>query len=69
MDGIQPGSIILLHDAIYLPEAGINVNRQSTLDAVDLLLDRLGNKMKFVTVPKLFEYGIPKRVNWYRTEE
>jgi peptidoglycan/xylan/chitin deacetylase (PgdA/CDA1 family) len=67
MEGIQPGSIILLHDSIFKPTADTNVNRQSTLDAVDLLLDRLGNEMKFVTVPELFEYGTPNRVNWYRT--
>ena len=66
MDKMQPGSIVLLHDAICLPEAGINSNRQSTLDAVDLLLGGLRNNVKFITVPELFSYGRPKRVNWYR---
>jgi peptidoglycan/xylan/chitin deacetylase (PgdA/CDA1 family) len=68
-ENLQPGSIVLLHDAIHLPEAGVNIDRQSTLDAVDLLLDRLSNDLKFVTVPGLFQYGIPRRVNWYRNGE
>jgi len=63
---LLPGNIVLLHDAIYLPETGVNSNRQATLDAVDLLLGRLGGDMKFVTVPDLFSYGKPKRENWYR---
>jgi peptidoglycan-N-acetylglucosamine deacetylase len=67
--GIQPGSIILLHDAIHLQEGDVNLDRQATLDAVDSLLDRMGSEMKFVTVPQLFKYGALGRENWYRFDE
>ena len=66
MNKLQPGSIALLHDAIFIPEAGVNSNRQSTLDAIDQLLGYFDNNMKFVTVPDLFSYGNLRRVNWYR---
>lgn len=63
---LKPGSIILLHDAIHLPEVNVHINRQSTLDAVDSLLSALGSAVKFITVPELLKYGALKRENWYR---
>ena len=69
VSAFKSGSIILLHDAIYLQEGGVNPDRQATLDAVDSLLDRLGSEMKFVTVPELFKFGALGRENWYRFDE
>jgi peptidoglycan/xylan/chitin deacetylase (PgdA/CDA1 family) len=66
---IQPGSIILLHDAVYQPLEQANLDRQATLIAVDSVLKRLGDRMHFVTVPELLKRGRPQRENWYRKNE
>jgi peptidoglycan/xylan/chitin deacetylase (PgdA/CDA1 family) len=66
---LQPGSIILLHDAICRPTTQVNLDRQAMLTAVDLLLTQLGDRMQFVTVPELLKRGRPQRENWYRKDE
>ena len=64
---IKPGSIVILHDAIY---RSIQVvpqhDRQRMLTAVDLALKELGDRFRFVTVPELLRYGRPRRRSWYR---
>lgn len=58
---ISPGSIILLHDALYVTEQADYASREATLEAVDLLLERERNNYRFVTVPKLLECGRPEK--------
>lgn len=63
---IRPGSIVLLHDALYqVPEKRF-ADRTTTLEAVDLLLHHLGDVYRFVTVPELFTFGKPARRVWTR---
>lgn len=61
---LQPGAIVLLHD--YLMEALEPEfhDRGPTLGAVDLLLERLSDRYKFVTVPELLESGSARKVFW-----
>ncbi|HYE64432.1 MAG TPA: polysaccharide deacetylase family protein [Pyrinomonadaceae bacterium] len=64
---IKPGSVVCLHDAIYSdwPEDGApHYDRQPMLEAVDLLLDRLGGSYRFVTIPELLRRGRPVRRYW-----
>ena len=49
---IQPGSIILLHDALYHTIEARYADRQPALDAVSGLLEQLGNQYRFVTIPE-----------------
>lgn len=63
---IKPGSIILLHDALYKTGELHYADRTPTIDAVSMLLERQGNKFRFVTVPELFQYGPPRRQIWHR---
>lgn len=64
---IQPGSIILLHDAIIgsiqnTPQP----DRSAMLRTVDIVLDSLRGKFKFLTVPELLRGTAPCRDIWYR---
>jgi peptidoglycan/xylan/chitin deacetylase (PgdA/CDA1 family) len=64
---IRPGSIVLLHDAIYKsifdsPQH----DRTAMLDAVDTVLERLCRQFSFVTIPELFRFGKPIKQNWFK---
>jgi len=59
-----PGSIILFHDALGVVLDVRHVSRERSLDAVDRVLDRLGGRFRFVTVPELLRHGRPRRIEW-----
>lgn len=61
VDQIQPGSIILFHDALndFLEQR--YADRLPTLQAVNLILEQLDNDYRFVTIPELFMHGHPQR--------
>lgn len=62
-----PGSIILLHDAVYAcgrDEDGYD--RRPMIEAVEIFLDNVRERLRFVTVPDLLRSGSPVRVNWVR---
>jgi len=63
---IQPGSIILLHDALFpCPSGDRYSDRLPTLEAVNIVLAQLNNGYRFLTVPELLQYGRPIKQNWY----
>jgi len=63
---IQPGSIVLFHDAIYRSEEKEpHYDRQEMLEAVNRLLERHVNRVRFVTIPELLRSGNPNRQNWF----
>ncbi len=61
---IQPGSIVLLHDALAGALEPRYFDRGPTLGAVELLLERLSSRFRFVTVPELLRFGRARRVFW-----
>jgi peptidoglycan/xylan/chitin deacetylase (PgdA/CDA1 family) len=66
---VTPGSIFLLHDAIYrsaLPDP--QWDRGPMLDGLDKALVVLKRQVRFVTVPELLRYGHPVS-NWPRSTE
>ena len=63
---LQPGSIILLHDALYRTPDPRYANREATLETVEQLLGQTAGEYAFVTVPELLTYGPAKRRNWYK---
>jgi peptidoglycan/xylan/chitin deacetylase (PgdA/CDA1 family) len=63
---IEPGSIVLLHDAIRNSLFPGAEDREATLQAVDMLLTRLGGRYRFVTVPDLMLQGRVVRNPWYQ---
>jgi len=63
VEQVAPGAIVLLHDARF---GRPDLDQRKTLRAVDDALGRIGNDLRFVTVPELLLLGEPVRVNWYR---
>ena len=63
---IQRGSVILFHDSLYTFLEEGYADREPTLEAVILLLERLGHDFRFVTVPELLRQGRPQYQNWYQ---
>jgi peptidoglycan/xylan/chitin deacetylase (PgdA/CDA1 family) len=70
----KPGSIILLHDAVYdlrKPKLGpdfdrlLVTDREPMLRALDQFLAKCDSRFRFVTIPELLRCGRPQRVNWY----
>lgn len=62
---IQPGSIIIFHDVLYHTIEQRYADREPMLKAVDMVLERLGNRIRFVTVLELLQYGRPHYKHWY----
>ncbi len=58
---LQPGSIITLHDALYSMLDEKHADRAPTVSAVDLLLEQMGHRYRFVTVPELLKHGTAQR--------
>jgi hypothetical protein len=42
------------------------VNREPTLTAVSLILERLNGRFLFITIPELLRHGSPQLESWYR---
>jgi peptidoglycan/xylan/chitin deacetylase (PgdA/CDA1 family) len=64
MNKIRPGSVILFHDTLHDVLELRYANRKPTLDAVKMLLERIGDDFRFVTIPDLFRSGRPYLTNW-----
>ena len=63
--GIQPGSSVFLHDAICGSQQLVpQYNRDPVLAALTLLLEWLGGRISFVTIPELFRQGHGQCCNW-----
>ena len=62
---IEPGRVILLHDALYHTIERRYADRKPMIEAVNMLLERDGGHFRFITVPEIFQHGRPQRKNWY----
>jgi peptidoglycan/xylan/chitin deacetylase (PgdA/CDA1 family) len=66
LQGLRPGSIVLLHDAIYRSQQAVpQDNREPMLAALTLFLKRLGGHFRLVTIPELLRHGRPQ----WRTQD
>ena len=61
---LMPGSIIVLHDGLWDPQWDGARDRQRTLEAVDMLLNRTNGQYQYVTLPALLKRGRPRRCSW-----
>jgi peptidoglycan-N-acetylglucosamine deacetylase len=67
---LTPGSIVLLHDALYQCAGGYDDNnRKNVFQGLDILLDQIGARFKFVTVPELLKLGRPQKKLWFRKSD
>lgn len=63
---IRPGSIVLMHDTLYRYERADYAPRDTSIQTLTLVLERLGKQFRFVTVPELLQLGRPQRELWYQ---
>jgi peptidoglycan-N-acetylglucosamine deacetylase len=61
---VRPGSVILFHDALADAINDRCFDREPTLQAVSILLERLAHKLTLVTLPELLRHGKPLVENW-----
>ncbi len=69
VSGLQPGSMIVFHDALLDASEERYFDREPMLDAVRILLDRVGDTFGFITVPELLRHGRPWRETWVRNHD
>jgi peptidoglycan-N-acetylglucosamine deacetylase len=62
LEELRPGAIVLLHDHLFDRPSS---DRRASIDAVDLILSRAGDRFRFVTVPELLRAGRPARIHAY----
>jgi peptidoglycan/xylan/chitin deacetylase (PgdA/CDA1 family) len=59
IEGIHPGSIVLLHDAIYRSQQPVpQYNREPMLSALMMVFSQIGDRFRFVTIPELLRHGV-----------
>ena len=66
---LEPGAIVVFHDALYVTNDPRYRDREPTVRAVERLLAEFGDRYRFVTVPELLEIGRPRRWHWYRRSD
>ena len=62
---LRRGSIVLFHDTLYTTTEERYRDRGPMLATVERLLQDLGDRYRFVTVPELLKLGRPVRWHWY----
>ena len=64
---IKPGGVIVLHDAIAGGSGNGNgpIDRRPMLEAVSFILEELGNRFSFLSLPELLSLGQPVRKPWF----
>lgn len=64
--GLRPGSIVVMHDALYSTDDPSHRDRRRTLEATARILERQAERYRFVTVPELLAAGRPRYWPWFR---
>jgi peptidoglycan/xylan/chitin deacetylase (PgdA/CDA1 family) len=63
---LHPGSVIVLHDRLYDALEESYFGRESVLEAVEIVLHRVGERFRFVTIPELLRHGKAQKEIWYK---
>jgi peptidoglycan-N-acetylglucosamine deacetylase len=68
--GVRPGSIVLLHDALFHPPNPEEnplprPERDSMLAALEIFLTSAGKGFRFLTLPEMLRLTRPVRQHWY----
>lgn len=59
LKAVVPGSIVLLHEALYTATAENRQDREAMLEAVDTVLGEMAGKLRFGTLTELLKSGRP----------
>jgi peptidoglycan/xylan/chitin deacetylase (PgdA/CDA1 family) len=61
---LRPGSVAVLHDRLFDASKPAYFGREAMIEAVGILLERIGSRYKFVTVPELLSRGKARKEFW-----
>ncbi|MGH7871360.1 MAG: polysaccharide deacetylase family protein [Candidatus Binatia bacterium] len=61
---VRPGSVVVLHDRLANALNEAYFDRAEMIQAVRILLERLGQRFRFVTVPELLRQGRAQKELW-----
>jgi len=67
LTSLSPGSMLLLHDNICLPSNKVEnqvYEPRKSITALEYFLSKTFNEYRFVTIPLLFQSGMPVQENW-----
>jgi hypothetical protein len=63
---IHPGSVIVLHDRLFDALDPSYFNREAMLKALDIFLNHVGDRFRFVTIPELLRHGRARKELWHK---
>jgi peptidoglycan/xylan/chitin deacetylase (PgdA/CDA1 family) len=63
---LRPGGVIVLHDRLSDALDPTYFNRETMLKALEIFLNRMGDRFRFVTVPELLRHGRAHKELWYK---
>jgi peptidoglycan/xylan/chitin deacetylase (PgdA/CDA1 family) len=63
---IHPGGIIVLHDKLSDALDRAYFNREPMLEGIEMFLNRMRGRFRFVTIPDLLSHGRALKKIWYR---
>jgi peptidoglycan/xylan/chitin deacetylase (PgdA/CDA1 family) len=63
---LRPGGVIVLHDRLNDALDRSYFNREPMLKALEIFLNRVGHRFRFLTIPELLRYGRPHKELWYK---
>jgi peptidoglycan/xylan/chitin deacetylase (PgdA/CDA1 family) len=63
---IHPGSVIMLHDRLFDALDKAYFDREPMLKAIEIFLDRVDHRFRFITVPELLRHGQGHKELWYK---
>ena len=63
---VHPGGVIVLHDRLSDALDPSYFDREATLKALVIFLNRVGDRFRFVTVPELLRHGRAHKELWYK---
>jgi peptidoglycan-N-acetylglucosamine deacetylase len=66
---IHPGGVIVLHDRLSDALDDSYFDRTRMLKAVEIFLDRVSERFRFVTLPELLRCGRVRRELWYKKSD
>ncbi len=63
---IHPGCVMVLHDRLQDTLTKSYFNREAVVESVRMILERVRQRFRFVTVPELLRHGIVQKEIWYK---
>jgi peptidoglycan-N-acetylglucosamine deacetylase len=64
--GLNPGSIVLLHDSLYTYQELDHRDREPMLAALEQFIQKISTTFSFLTIPELLKTGRANKIYWLK---